>query len=214
LACDLASSGKVSTLEEAIAALHEVSFENYNQWALMVHAKPVYSARLAERKLHDSTLRGKNTAAAAAFAAASAPPQAVTGDGDGSQIDTPPATDGQDADEPTNVPAADDESGAAVAEDTKSPLPDDNGKQSKAKKKKKGRKKHSSAASTGSSSGGAGGADVLGAKLDAMHGAPDAASTDIPADFAAGAESDTRLFELCLLYCLRMELANLRFVPE
>ena len=57
---------------EAIAALHECVFENYNNWALMVGGRCVYSARLAPPRLSEAQLAGPGAQAARAAAAAAA----------------------------------------------------------------------------------------------------------------------------------------------
>ena len=78
LIADLVGGGgsPAESTEAAIAALHEAYFENYNNWALTVGARCVYSERLisADAGLSAVVLGGPRVAAAAATAGLPAPP--------------------------------------------------------------------------------------------------------------------------------------------
>jgi hypothetical protein len=87
LLADLVGGGgsPADTSDAAIAALHEAYFENYNNWALTVGARCVFSERLvsADSRLSVDSLQGPRVAAARAAAglpaAPSPPPLPATG---------------------------------------------------------------------------------------------------------------------------------------
>lgn len=226
LTADLASGGghPVPALDAAIAALHEQCFENYNEWALMIGARPVYSARLVLQKVAARDLAGRHVAAALAVSAAATGPVEVQ------TAPSPGIPGGEEEQGDPDAAAAGTGTGAGAGDEGAEEQPEegDGGGgadiTSQSSKQKRKSKKHRSSATSSIASGMSGRSlkaplGMATAAASAAAAAAAAAATGTGADgsggaYEAGADVNTRLYELCLLYCIRAEAANLRFMPE
>lgn len=231
LTADLCGGGgHPMTPEETVAMLHENVFENYNNWAIMVGGKPVYSSRLANpaMRIAEDKLDGKAVAEALQHAdrvlngplESIAIPDADQNSGATSPnlpSQSPPGTNiGGVTGRSGSTPVPGTTPGGTATDNTPAPASralsnTSTGSQSARARNKRNRNVSfvdtPSYAPNTAVGGGAAADGVLplsaGAQFETMY-----------TKYGDGANPRIRLYELCLWYCIRTESANLRFCPE
>lgn len=242
LVADLCGMGgdMVPSCDSAIQTLHAQVFSNYNQWAMMVGGRPVHSKSLAEA----GALDGGDGAGYSAGSSATSDGSTMTDEaGGGSGVgleaaaeengDAPQAVtaapegagpDGDTGGSPSHVGNGDGSNAAATGATPKPPPSTTSAAGAGSKKGKNNKKKQLKFGGAAVVGFGAGSADSQPGSKSTKHrhgGHHQPRGTGLAAGEADasgylpdGSDVHTKLYELCLFYCIRAESANLRFMPE
>jgi hypothetical protein len=184
--------GPVVGADEAIAELHEHVFANYNHWARFVGGTPVYS-----RRYDDSLPPAARVAVLPHEEGGGAEGGGLFGGILGGSVSR---ADLRRASVSRSREGREGGGGEGEGEGAASPDRPDGAQDGGAEGGGDGSGRRGS--SHGGNGGSRGGSRSLSLAAIALSSA------------APGADTATRLYELCLWYCIRAEVANLRFMPE